>query len=207
MATPFRPLRRVLSRGAPTTRLGSGYALFHEASPTTACRPLNLPEIVLIAAVAEENRVIGRGQELPWHIPEDLRHFKALTRGHPLVMGRRTFESITAQFGGPLPERRHLVLTSQGRLPEHPQIETFTSIKAALRAAENAKCVFIGGGARVYEQFLPMADRLELTLIEGRYEGDTYFPAFEHLLGTAFEETACEAHDGFRFVRYERKRR
>jgi len=71
-------------------------------------------EIVLIAAVAEANRVIGDGKELPWHLPEDLARFKRLTRGHPLLMGRRTFQSIVHQFGGPLPERRHLVLTREG---------------------------------------------------------------------------------------------
>ena len=162
------------------------------------------PEIVLVAAVAEENRVIGDGQELPWHLPEDLRHFKALTRGHALLMGRKTFESIVHQFGGPLPERRLLVLTSKGHLPGFPDVEAYVSLEAALEAATSEEVLFIGGGAAIYAQFLARADRLELTLVEGHYEGDTYFPAYEHLIGPVFEKTAEQPRDGFCFVTYER---
>ena len=162
------------------------------------------PEIVLVAAVAEENRVIGNGQELPWHLPEDLRHFKALTRGHALLMGRKTFESIVHQFGGPLPERRLLVLTSTGHLPGFPDVEAYVSVETALEAAAREEVLFIGGGAAIYAQFLERADRLELTLVEGRYEGDTYFPAYEHLLGSVFEKTKEQPRSGFRFVTYER---
>jgi len=163
-----------------------------------------VPEVVLIAAVAETNRVIGQDKDLPWHIPEDLKRFKRLTTGHPLVMGRRTFESIVHQFGGPLPNRRLIVLTTQGPFDEYPEVETYASIDAAMDAVADADTVFIGGGESVYEQFLPRADRLELTLVEGDYEGDTYFPPFEHLVGDVFEETAEAPHDGFRFVTYER---
>jgi dihydrofolate reductase len=162
------------------------------------------PELVLIAAVAEKNRVIGHDRDLPWHIPEDLQHFKELTTGHPLLMGRRTFQSVVHQFGGPLPNRRMVVLTRQGGLDEYPDIETYPSVDAAMTALSDADTVFVGGGQTIYEQFLPKADRLELTLVEGDYEGDTYFPAFEHLVGDTFEETACDNRDGFRFVTYER---
>ena len=130
------------------------------------------PEIVLVAAVAKENRVIGRDKDLPWHIPEDLRHFKELTSGHPLLMGRKTFESIIHQFGGPLPNRRMLVLTSRGRLADYPEVETFDSIEAAVGAVDASETLFIGGGGDIYAQFLEEADRLELTLIEGEYEGE-----------------------------------
>jgi len=163
-----------------------------------------MPELVIIAAIAEENRVIGRDHELPWHIPEDLERFQRLTTGHPLLVGRRTFESIVHQFGGPLPDRRMVVLTSTNSLPSYPEIETYSSIASALGALSDEDVVFIGGGATVYEAFLPHADRLELTLVEGHYEGDTYFPPFEHLVGTVFEPTTIEEHDGFRFVTYER---
>lgn len=162
-------------------------------------------DIVLIAAVAEENRVIGKNKDLPWHIPEDLKHFKRLTTGHPLLMGRRTFESIVHQFGGPLPDRRTVVLTSQGELPEYPDVEAYASIDAALEALEGEDTVFIGGGEAVYEQFLPRADRLELTLVEGDYEGDTYFPEYEPLVGDTFEITRDDPRDGFRFVTFERR--
>jgi dihydrofolate reductase len=163
-----------------------------------------VPELVLIAAVAEENRVIGQDRDLPWHIPEDLKHFKTLTSGHPLLMGRRTFESIVHQFGGPLPNRRMVVLTDQGPFEEYPGVETYASIDAAMEALADADVVFVGGGETIYRQFLPKADRLELTLIEGAYEGDTYFPPYEHLIGDIFEKTAVDERDGFRFVTYER---
>jgi len=163
-----------------------------------------MPELVLIAAVAEENRVIGQGRDLPWHLPEDLKRFKRLTTGHPLLMGRRTFESIVHQFGGPLPDRRMVVLTSQGPFEDHPEVETYASIDAAMEALSDEEVVFVGGGETLYEQFLPRADRLELTLVEGAYEGDTYFPPFEPLIGDVFEPIAVEEHDGFRFVTYER---
>ena len=129
------------------------------------------PELVLIAAVAEENRVIGKEGELPWHLPEDLKRFKRLTMGYPLLMGRRTFESLVDQFGGPLPGRRNAVLTSQGPLAGYPDVETHASTEAAMQALEGSKRIFIGGGGAVYEQFLPQADRLELTLVEGDYDG------------------------------------
>ncbi len=164
-----------------------------------------MPELVIIAAVAEENRVIGQDKDLPWHIPEDLQHFKRLTTGHTVLMGRRTFESIVHQFGGPLPDRRMVVLTTQDSFDEYPEVETYASIDAAREALTDEDIVFIGGGESIYRQFLPEADRLELTLVEGDYEGDTYFPRFEHLVGDVFEVTDVEAHDGFRFVTYERR--
>ena len=163
-----------------------------------------MPELVIVAAVAEDNRVIGNDRDLPWHIPEDLQHFKDLTTGHPLIMGRRTFESVVHQFGGPLPDRRMVVLTTQGPIDEYPEVETYASIDAAMEAVSDTERVFIGGGEAIYRQFLPKVDRMELTLVEGEYEGDTYFPPFEHLVGDVFEETAVDPRDGFRFVTYER---
>jgi len=163
------------------------------------------PELVIIAAVAEENRVIGKDKDLPWHIPADLKRFKRLTTGYPLMMGRRTFESIVHQFGGPLPKRRNVVLTSQtDRFDALEGVEAYASLDAAREAVANENQVFIGGGAAIYEQFLPEADRLELTLVEGTYDGDTFFPPYEHLVGDVFTVDAVEPHDGFRFVTYRR---
>ncbi len=170
-----------------------------------------MPEIVLIAAVARENRVIGNGMELPWHIPADLRHFKRMTRGETLLMGRKTYESILHQFGGPLPERRMVVVTTRGALPDHPEAEVYPSIEAAIDALSDLPRVFIGGGGDIYRQFLPRADRLELTLVEGDFEGDTFFPPFEALVGPVFREAWREAHPSengcpaFTFVRYVRR--
>lgn len=163
------------------------------------------PELVIIAAVAERNRVIGRGMDLPWRLPGDLKRFKRLTLGYPLLMGRRTFESVIHQFGGPLPGRRMVVLSTRGPLPDYPDIEVYPTLHAALAALAGEARVFIGGGGTVYEQCLLLADRMELTLVEGDYEGDALFPPFEHLVGTAFEVTAEERHPGYRFVTYRRK--
>ena len=164
------------------------------------------PELVIIAAVGASNRVIGSGRELPWHIPEDLKRFKRLTKGHPILMGRRTFESILHQFGGPLPDRRNMVLTS-GDNPwsDHAQVEVYPSVEDALASASDEPRIFIGGGARVYEQFLPHADRMELTLVQGHFEGDTFFPPYEHLIGSLYHVADEEPHDGFRFVTFVRR--
>lgn len=165
---------------------------------------MRTPEIVLIAAVAEKNRIIGNGLSLPWHIPEDLKHFKRHTLGNPLLMGRRTFQSLVQDFGGPLPDRRTMVLTSDGAIPEYPDIETYASVDEAMAALHGEEIVYIGGGGAVYEHFLPIGDRMELTLVEGDYEGDVFFPPFEHLVGTMYEITDEKPRDGFRFVTYRR---
>ena len=156
--------------------------------------------------MAEKDRLIGKGLDLPWRLSEDLKRFKRLTMGHPLVMGRRTFNSLVHQFGGTLPGRRLVVLTSQGAYPGYPEVETYASIDTALAALADAEVIFIGGGAAIYEQFIPLADRMELTLVEGHYEGDAYFPPFEHLIDTDFEVVDEDRRDGFRFVTYVRKR-
>lgn len=173
-----------------------------------------MPEIVLIAALAQRDRLIGDGMELPWNLPQDLQRFKRLTSGHPLIMGRRTFESLLHQMGRPLPGRKHLVLTSDppGFHRQHAayaaQVRAYRTPDEALEAAHWSRRVFIGGGASVYEAFLERADRWELTIVEGQHYGDTYFPPYEHLLGGTFEITATEKHPEsdppFRFVTAER---
>lgn len=176
------------------------------------------PEVVLIAAVAERDRLIGDGLDLPWHIPADLKRFKSLTVGHPLVMGRRTFESLVHQFGGPLPNRDNVVLTRHPDRVNHPGVHVYPSLASAMDAFSDAERVFIGGGGGVYASVLDeggdvLADRLELTLVEGAFEGDTYFPPYRHLLaenGGRFRRVAEDAHPaeegmpGFRFVTYVR---
>lgn len=162
-------------------------------------------KIVLIAAVAENNRVIGKGKDLPWHIPSDLRRFKRLTTGYPLVMGRRTFESVLHQFGKPLPGRRNIVLTSQGCWPQYPEVEIYGALDEMLSDLRGEKKIYIGGGAAIYESFLPIADRLELTLVEGDYEGDVFFPPYEHLIGKTLAIVAEEKYNGFRFVTLDRR--
>lgn len=156
--------------------------------------------LVLVAAVAA-NGVIGRDGKMPWHYPEDLRRFKRLTTGHPVVMGRRTYESIVARLDGPLPDRTNIVLSrSSLDLPESA-VHASGIEDAVTLAAEYDDVAFVAGGATVYEAFLPLADRLEITELADAYEGDTHFPSFDR---DAWTETSREEHEGFAFVTYER---
>jgi len=145
----------------------------------------------MIAAL-DRNRVIGRDGKLPWHISEDLKRFKQLTKGHVVLMGRRTYESL----GKPLPDRRNVVLSS------HPieGVESYRSLPEALRALKDVDTVFIIGGGEVFRQALPIADGLHLTIVEGEHEGDTFFPDYEQLIGTTFVITRNENHEGYSFV-------
>jgi dihydrofolate reductase len=163
---------------------------------------LNMPEIVLIAALAKSNRVIGIGKRLPWHLPEDLKRFKRLTTGYPLLMGRKTFESLLEQFGGPLPNRRHIVLSRRPERISHPVAETFASLDSALEALRGEERVFIGGGEAVYAATIDRAHRLELTIVEGAYEGDAFFPPYDHLIGVRYRLANREIFPGFRFETY-----
>ena len=130
---------------------------------------MNRSEVFIAVAVAD-NGVIGNAGTLPWHIPADLRRFKALTMGHPMVMGRKTFESLP----GVLPGRRHIVLTRSTGWAEEGA-EVVHSIEEALRLA-NAPHVAVVGGAEIYRLFLPLADRIEWTEIQASPQGDTRFP-------------------------------
>jgi dihydrofolate reductase len=131
--------------------------------------------IHLIAAVAD-NGVIGRDGDLPWRLPADLKRFKAWTMGHPILMGRRTWESI----GRPLPGRRSIVLTRGDSLKGVAGVETAGNLEEALAlAAESGNDVFVIGGAAIYREALPRAHRLILTRVHGEVEGDTHFPAFD----------------------------
>jgi len=131
-----------------------------------------MTDFSIIAAVSEDN-VIGNRNTLPWRIPEDLARFKALTLGHTLVMGRKTFESI----GRPLPGRTTLVLTRRGDFAV-PGVLVAHDRDAAVALAPGAH-VFVAGGAEVYAQFLPLVTRMYLTRVDGIYQGDTYFPSFD----------------------------
>ena len=156
--------------------------------------------IHLIAAVAR-NRVIGRDGGLPWHIPADLKHFKQLTTGHTVVMGRRTYDSI----GKPLPNRRNIVVSrSMGAPP--PGVEIARSLDAALALASGDEC-FIIGGAQLYEEALPRAQWLHLTRVEAEVEGDVRFPEVDWSQWTLEDESAGsdpKATVPFTFCRYRR---
>ncbi|MGZ8347389.1 MAG: dihydrofolate reductase [Allosphingosinicella sp.] len=160
------------------------------------------PEIVFYLARAA-NGVIGKDGRLPWRIPADLRRYKAMTMGKPMVMGRRTFES----FGGPLPGRRHIVLTrSPGWSAEGAEVARDKA--GALALAGDVPEIAIVGGTEIFRLFLPEADRIELTEVHLDVEGDTFVPAFDP---ADWREEAREDHpaqDGrpaFSFVRLRRR--
>jgi dihydrofolate reductase len=130
-------------------------------------------DIILVAAMAR-GQVIGREGGMPWHLPADLAHFKAVTLGHPVIMGRRTWDSI----GRALPGRRNLVISR--RSPSLPDgVECHGSLDQALAACSGESAVMIIGGGEIYRQALPQASRLVLTLIDAEIDGDTHFPAVD----------------------------
>ncbi|MBT9490569.1 MAG: dihydrofolate reductase [Rubrivivax sp.] len=160
--------------------------------------------LALIAAVAR-NGVIGRDNGLVWHEPLDQKHFRSVTMGCPVVMGRKTWESLPARFR-PLPGRRNVVVTRKAAY-DAPGARTAGSLDAALAGLADAPQVFVIGGAELYALALPRADTLELTEIGADLQGDTHFPPFAQL---GFAETARTAHtaaDGtpFSFVSYTRQ--
>jgi dihydrofolate reductase len=150
--------------------------------------------VTLVAAVAQGG-VIGQDGDLAVRIPADLRRFKALTTGHTLVMGRKTWDSI----GRALPGRRTIVVTRQPSWSA-PGAEVAGSVEAALALAEGSE-VFVAGGGEIYAQTIATADALELTEVAASPAGDTYFPPIDR---TTWAEVSRETHDGFAFVRYER---
>jgi dihydrofolate reductase len=160
------------------------------------------PRISVVAALAN-NRVIGIENRLPWRLPEDLAHFKALTLDHPILMGRKTFESL----GRPLPGRTNIVITrNAGYRPDGCLVAD--TIPAAIASCKDADELFFIGGAELYAQAIPLADRLYLTEVDIEAEGDAWFPDYDK---AAFREVARVSQRGekgdaldFAFVVYER---
>jgi dihydrofolate reductase len=145
---------------------------------------MNHPEIILILARAE-NDIIGKDGALPWHIPSDLRRFKSLSQGKPMIMGRKTFESLP----GILPGRRHIVLTRDKNW-EADSAETVHDLESAIRIS-NAPHIVVIGGAEIYRLFLPLADRIEMTEVHAEAEGDTKLGDFDL---SDFTESFRERH-------------
>jgi dihydrofolate reductase len=159
----------------------------------------------LIAAMAQD-RVIGLNNQMPWHMPADLAHFKQITLGKPVVMGRKTFDSI----GRLLPGRRNIVISRQPK-PADFTADWVQSVDAALELLRNEAEVMIIGGAELYRQLLPMADRLYLTEFDLKVQGDAWFPDY-HQVGTwrvcAKQEHQADAKNpvNYRFLQLERQR-
>lgn len=160
-------------------------------------------KLVAIAAMAA-NRVIGRDDDLPWHLPEDLKFFKRTTQGHPVLMGRKTFESIVQRLGKPLPGRHNIVLSHT--LPPRNDATVIRSLDELSQIPElnnPQTTVFLIGGAQLYQTLLPQCKELLLTCIEQVYEGDAFFPPFETLFHLA--ETLVKG-EGFEIRRYIRSK-
>ncbi len=163
--------------------------------------------VVIVAGIGERTRAIGKDDQILFYVPDDLKRFKELTLGHPVIMGRKTFESILKMLGKPLPGRTNIVVTrdkdyqQEGALVAHTLEEAFT-----LAEEENPTEIHIGGGAEIYKQALPYVDKLFLTLFDDDREGDTVFPEYEN----EFVETArhgVREHEGLKYewVDYVRK--
>lgn len=162
-------------------------------------------ELALIAAVAR-NGVVGRDNQIPWHLPEDFAHFRQTTMGCPVVMGRRTWDSLPPRFR-PLPGRRNLVVTRQHDW-RADGAEVAHGLDEALALVADAPTVFVIGGAQLYAEALPRADRLVLTEIDREYDGDAYFPAWDRNAYDEVERRPAQAGaDGvpLAFVTYRRR--
>lgn len=154
-----------------------------------------LPNVTMIAAVAR-NGVIGDGRAMPWHLPEDLKFFKRTTMGHPMVMGRRTFDSM-----GVLPGRRSVVVTRQPDWSA-PGVEVAHSLPDALALVADDEQVFVVGGGEIYRQAMPYAVRLLVTEVDQTPAGSVTFPAIDPRV---WVETARDEQAGFAWVTYERR--
>jgi len=175
-----------------------------------------VPTIKIIAAVSADG-TIGDDGEIPWHYPKDLRHFKRLTLGKPVIMGRKTYESISDQLGSPLEDRFNIVLTHNPNEIEDStdiskgieeglqttEVVTAGSIAEATALAKTVQSseIYVIGGTNVYRQFLPVCDEMHITQMHEEYEGDTTFPDWDQ---SSWKEVDRETHEEFDFVHYRR---
>lgn len=154
-----------------------------------------MAKISIIAAIGKTTRAIGKNNQLLWKIPEDLKRFKALTSGHLIIMGRKTFESI----GRPLPNRTNIIITRNKNFTATGCL-IFNSLETALKKAGEAdnQEIFIIGGAEIYKQALPLADKLYLTTVESDVEGDAFFPEYKIFNKIIFQQE--EISNGLKYA-------
>ncbi|RAJ37473.1 dihydrofolate reductase [Pedobacter cryoconitis] len=129
--------------------------------------------VSIIVAIAENNG-IGKDNQLLWHLPGDLKHFKNTTSGHTVIMGRKTFDSV----GKPLPNRRNIIITRAADL-EIPGVEVVNTLEAAIALCDPEEEVFIVGGAQIYKMAMDITDKIYLTVVKGHFDADTFFPAID----------------------------
>ena len=165
-----------------------------------------MTQITIIAGVAQNN-VIGHKGELPWHIAEDLKRFKQLTLNKPVIMGRVTYESILKFLGKPLPDRKNIVMTSNPNFKVEGVIVANSVNEAIEKAKKFGEQIFVIGGEKIYEQTLPIADKLEITKIWKDYEGDAHFPEINEKEWRRVLKEDREGKDvSYSFMTYERIR-
>jgi dihydrofolate reductase len=152
--------------------------------------------LTLIAA-HDPNLVIGKDGELPWRYPEDLKHFKSVTLGNTIIMGRGVFEELNEK---PLPGRKNIVLS---RTRTYDNVDTYTSLESALENLNDEE-IFIIGGGELYKQTLTKADKLIITEVHKEYEGDTYFPEYRDKIGSEWVESSREDLQDLSFIIYKR---
>jgi dihydrofolate reductase len=157
--------------------------------------------ISIVAAVAK-NGVIGKKGALPWHIPEDLKHFKEITTGKTVLMGRNTYDSIIAKIGKPLPNRTNVVVSRRTDLNHGQGVLLFRTLDSALESLKDTKELIIMGGGEIYKQTIDKADKLYITEVHKEVEGDVKFPEIDK---SKWTETSREDHDSFSFVEYKRE--
>ena len=144
-----------------------------------------MTKISIVVAIAKNN-AIGKDNQLLWHLPKDLKHFKEITSGHTIIMGRKTYESV----GKPLPNRRNIIITRQNIAING--CEVVNSIDDALKLCAGESEVFIVGGAEIYKQAMALTDRIYLTIVHQEFDGDTYFPEIKEDI---WKETARQDHE------------
>lgn len=168
----------------------------------------------LIVAMADNN-CIGRNNQMPWHIPEDLKRFKSLTIGHPVIMGRKTFESILGYLNKPLPGRESIIVTRKSHTlyPNEPvhqasTIEQAIEMAAEIAAKQSLDEVFVIGGGQVYTQSLPLAHKVYLTRVHREIGGDAFFPNIDEAIWEEIENVSHEQNDPpYSFITLERRQK
>ena len=162
--------------------------------------------MISFVVAMDQNRVIGSNNDMPWHLPNDLQHFKNITTGHTIVMGRKTFDSI----GRVLPNRKHIVLTrSEQSFPEEVEVVRNTDEILQYAKDHEAEEIFIIGGGELFKQMMPYVDKMYITLIEESFEGDVFFPEFDESEWELIEKEKGEKDElnpyNYYFLTYERK--
>ena len=157
--------------------------------------------IILGPVAIAKNGVIGGDNDLPWYLPEDLKHFKEITMGHTVLMGRKTYDSIIKRLGKPLPGRINVVITRQEDFQAQGGVLVFHSLEQALDALKKDD-IYIIGGAQIFASALPLAQKMHVTHVHKDYKGDVYFPEIDWKEWDMLDQ---EPHDEFTFATYIRK--